>query len=123
VKPHTLPSIFDVFLKTYNKLNTPAAESSSSTASASEPQGSSDADKAAAEKLKASGNSQMSAKQYDAAIDSYTKAIALDPKNAVYYSNRAAAHSSKNDHAAAIADAEKAIEVDPSFVRAYHRLG
>ena len=65
----------------------------------------------------------MSAKQYDAAIESYTKAIALDPTNAVYYSNRAAAYSSKNDHANAIVDANKAIEVDPAFVRAYHRLG
>ena len=81
------------------------------------------ADKAAAEKLKATGNAQMSSKKYDDAIKSYTQAIALDPTNAVYYSNRAAAYSSKGEHSSAVLDAEKAIEADPSFVKAYHRLG
>ena len=38
-------------------------------------------------------------------------------------SHRAAAHSSKGDHLSATGDAEKAIEVDPSYVKAYHRLG
>lgn len=80
-------------------------------------------DKAKAEKFKAEGNAQMSAKQYDKAIDAYTKAIAVDPTNPVYYSNRAAAYSSKEEHQEAIFDAEKAIEVDSSFVKAYHRLG
>lgn len=65
----------------------------------------------------------MSAKKHDAAIDSYSKAIALDPTNAVYFSNRAAACSSKGDHASAVEDAKRAIEVDPSFVKAYSRLG
>lgn len=123
VKPATLTSIFDVFLKTRDKLNAPASGPSTSATPASQPQAPSDADKTAAEALKAKGNSLMSSKQYDEAIESYTKAIALDPTNAVYYSNRAAAYSSKNDHANAILDAEKAIEVDPGFVRAYHRLG
>lgn len=65
----------------------------------------------------------MSAKKHDAAIDSYSKAIALDPTNAVYFSNRAAAYSSKAVHASAVEDAKKAIELDPSFVKAYSRLG
>jgi tetratricopeptide (TPR) repeat protein len=65
----------------------------------------------------------MSAKKHDLAIESYDKAIALDPLNSVYFSNRAAAYSSKGDHASAVLDAEKAIEVDPSFVKAYSRLG
>ena len=58
---------------------------------------------------KATGNAQMSAKKYDDAIAAYTDAIALDPTNAVYYSNRAAAHTSKGDHASAVADAERAL--------------
>ena len=81
------------------------------------------ADKAAAEKLKAAGNAHMSAKKYDEAVKAYTDAIALDPTNAVFYSNRAAAYSSMGEHSSAVGDAEKAIEVDSSFVKAYHRLG
>ncbi len=65
----------------------------------------------------------MSAKKYDDAIKAYGQAIALDGANAVYYSNRAAAYSSKGEHSSAVLDAEKAIEVDPAFVKAYHRLG
>lgn len=80
-------------------------------------------EKAEAEKLKQAGNTLMSSKKYDAAIESYTKAIAVDASNPVYYSNRAAAHASKGDHSSAVQDAEKAIEVDPSFVKAYSRLG
>lgn len=65
----------------------------------------------------------MSSKAYDRAIEAYTQAIAKAPTNAVYYSNRAAAHISKTDFAAAAADAEQAIEVDPQFARSYSRLG
>jgi tetratricopeptide (TPR) repeat protein len=65
----------------------------------------------------------MSSKQYDQAIDSYTQAIAIDHTNPIYYSNRAAAHASKGDHLSAVGDAEKAITIDPSFIKAYHRLG
>ncbi len=81
------------------------------------------ADKENADKLKQEGNTLMSGKKYDEAIEAYTKAIAIDPNNPVYYSNRAAAYSSKTDHLAAVGDAEKALSVDPKFVKAYHRLG
>ena len=121
VKPANLLSIFDVFLKTKDKLASPSG--SAAAAAPSAPAAPSAADKAAAEKLKATGNAQMSSKKYDDAIKSYTQAIALDPTNAVYYSNRAAAYSSKGEHSSAVLDAEKAIEADPSFVKAYHRLG
>jgi small glutamine-rich tetratricopeptide repeat-containing protein alpha len=65
----------------------------------------------------------MSGKKYDEAIDAYNKAIALDPTNPVYFSNRAAAYSSKGDHFSAIGDAEQALSVNPQFIKAYHRLG
>lgn len=122
VKPATLPTIFDVFLKTRAKMDTPAPAASASSSS-SAPKAPSAEDKTAAESFKAKGNSHMSAKNYEEAISAYDKAVDLDPTNPVYYSNRAAAHSNMSNHTDAILDAEKAIEVDPSFVKAYHRLG
>jgi small glutamine-rich tetratricopeptide repeat-containing protein alpha len=118
VAPATLQNIFDVFLKTRDKIG-----SGSGTSSAPSTKSPSAEDKAQAEKLKQSGNAMMSSKKFDQAIDSYTQAIALDGTNAVYYSNRAAAYSSKGDHLSAVGDAENAIKADSSFVRAYHRLG
>jgi small glutamine-rich tetratricopeptide repeat-containing protein alpha len=78
---------------------------------------------AQAEQFKKVGNMHMHDNQYDKAIDAYTQAITLDPTNAVYFSNRAAAYSSKGENQPAVVDAEKAIEVDPSFIKAYSRLG
>jgi small glutamine-rich tetratricopeptide repeat-containing protein alpha len=121
VKPATLPSIFEVYMKTRDKMQSPTPAPTKPVPQASSSV--SDQDKAAAEKHKVAGNAKMSAKDYATAIAEYTHAIALDSTNPVYYSNRAAAYSSSGDHASAVADAEKAIQVDPMFVKAYHRLG
>jgi small glutamine-rich tetratricopeptide repeat-containing protein alpha len=110
IKPATLESVFDLFLKTRDKVSLSSASPTPT-------------DKTSAEKLKQEGNTFMSKKKYDEAIESYSKAIESDSTNPIYYSNRAAAHSSKGDHLSAIGDAKKAIEVDPSYVKAYHRLG
>jgi small glutamine-rich tetratricopeptide repeat-containing protein alpha len=124
VKPATLRSIFDVYIKTRDKVNSSAQASSSSTSTlSSNTNVPSPEDIAEAEKFKGIGNKHMSSKKYDDAIETYDKAIALNPANPIYYSNRAAAHSSKGDHLSAVGDAEKAISVDPKFAKAYHRLG
>jgi small glutamine-rich tetratricopeptide repeat-containing protein alpha len=68
------------------------------------------------------GNALMSQKLYDSAIEQYTEAIKLDA-NPVYYSNRAAAWGGLGEHGKAVEDAEKAIELDPKFSKAYSRLG
>ncbi|KAG9102176.1 hypothetical protein FS749_013379 [Ceratobasidium sp. UAMH 11750] len=122
IKPATLASLFDVYLKTKDKVGSQAAGSSSAPATAA-PTGPSASDKEKAEKHKQEGNNLMAAKEYQKAVDAYTEAIALDPNNPVYYSNRAAAWSSMGDHAVAVDDAEMAIAVDPKFVKAYSRLG
>ncbi|TIB11341.1 hypothetical protein E3P89_02290 [Wallemia ichthyophaga] len=80
-------------------------------------------DIAKADTLKAEGNALMSAQKYQEAVDAYTQAIALHSTNKILYSNRAAAYSQAGDQDASIADAKKALEIDPAFARAYSRLG
>ena len=84
---------------------------------------SSAANKSQAEQLRIKGNGLMSSSDYVGAIAAYTSAMALDTTNALYYSNRAAAHSSRSDHREAVKDAQTAIELDANMVNAYHRLG
>lgn len=50
-------------------------------------------------------------------------AIGLDSNNAVYFCNRAAAHSKLGNHQAAIEDCNRALELDPTYSKAYGRLG
>lgn len=45
-----------------------------------------------AERLKNEGNELMKADRHREALAKYTRAIELDPRNAVYFCNRAAAH-------------------------------
>jgi len=57
--------------------------------------------------LKDQGNKAFAAKQYDEAIELFSKAIALDPTNHVLFSNRSAAKAGKRAWPDALADAEK----------------
>lgn len=124
----SLITIYGVFEKMKSK-STPAAGASSSPSSAPntttppKPAGPSEADKAAAEALKTQGNAAMSKKDYKSAIDLYTQALALNPLNPIYLSNRAAAHSSSGNYDAAIADAQVAVDTDPKYTKAWSRLG
>jgi tetratricopeptide (TPR) repeat protein len=61
--------------------------------------------------LKDQGNKAFAAKDYDKAVDLFTQAIALDPKNHVLWSNRSAARTSKKEWEAALSDAEEVIPV------------
>ncbi|KAG5662748.1 hypothetical protein KAF25_005166 [Fusarium avenaceum] len=76
-----------------------------------------------AESLKSKGNAAMAQKDYRAAIDFYTQALAINSTNAVFLSNRAAAHSANKDHSSARADAEAAVSIDPAYTKAWSRLG
>ncbi|PKU36534.1 small glutamine-rich tetratricopeptide repeat-containing protein beta [Limosa lapponica baueri] len=71
----------------------------------------------------ANGNNHMEEENYGAAVDCYTRAIELDPNNAVYYCNRAAAQSKLDNYSEAIKDCERAIAIDPKYSKAYGRMG
>lgn len=53
----------------------------------------------------------------------FFSAIEMDPTNAVYFCNRAAARSKLNKHHEAIEDCTTALMLDPSYSKAYGRLG
>ena len=75
------------------------------------------------EAFKDEGNKRLAANDVDGAIESYTKAIALDGNNHILYSNRAAAYLKKNANEEALVDAKKCVEINPSFSKGYSRLG
>ncbi|XP_072402986.1 small glutamine-rich tetratricopeptide repeat-containing protein beta-like [Diabrotica undecimpunctata] len=76
-----------------------------------------------AEIYKNNGNTHMKNCAYSAAVTEYTKAININPNNAVYYCNRAAAYSRLEKHLDAINDCQQAIKLDPTYGKAYGRLG
>ncbi|XP_037657868.1 small glutamine-rich tetratricopeptide repeat-containing protein beta isoform X2 [Choloepus didactylus] len=65
-----------------------------------------------ADQLKDEGNNHMKEENYDAAVNCYTQAIELDPKNAVYYCNRLAL-TAMNKFEEAVTSYQKALELDP----------
>ncbi len=69
------------------------------------------------------GNAQLAKKNALAAAEAYTSAIELDPSNAVYYCNRAAAFTMQEDYSSAIEDCMAAISLNGSYAKAYGRLG
>lgn len=123
VGPQNLFQIYSAYekLKPAAKPPTDAPTPAATPAAASKTV--SDQDKQASEALKSKGNAAMAAKDYPSAIDLYTQALALNPNNAVFLSNRAAAHSAAKDHASARTDAEAAVALDPAYTKAWSRLG
>ena len=119
-------NLFQIY-SVYEKLKNAGASKPAATAGPSSTSTTSQAptedQKKQAEALKSKGNAAMAQKDYPAAIDLYTQALALHPGNAIFLSNRAAAHSAARDHDSAKADAEAAVAVDPKYTKAWSRLG
>jgi tetratricopeptide (TPR) repeat protein len=59
------------------------------------------------------GLSELGKNNYEEAINNFTKAIELDPKDASVYNNRGNAYANLNKYEEALNDYNKAIELDP----------
>jgi len=73
--------------------------------------------------LKDLGNKHFSLRQYDAAVDCYTKAILKNPTVPHYYTNRALCFLNKKQWNQAVQDSKQALERDPSLVKGHFYLG
>ncbi|XP_078526850.1 small glutamine-rich tetratricopeptide repeat-containing protein alpha [Lissotriton helveticus] len=89
----------------------------------SEPASPSEDDAVEAERLKSEGNEHMKTENFEAAVSCYTKALEVNPINAVYFCNRAAAYSKLGNYVGAVRDCERAIAIDPGYSKAYGRMG
>lgn len=69
-----------------------------------------------ADALKAEGNKAFAAKDYDRAIDLFSKALDLDKSNFVIWSNRSAAKAGKRDWDGALADADQVSTHSPLYL-------
>ncbi len=75
-----------------------------------------------AESFKNQGNDFFKQKQYEKAIELYTKAIEIPPTS-LYYCNRALNHIHLENYGSALSDANQAIQLDVSNPKAYYRRG
>ncbi|TDZ32501.1 Mitochondrial import receptor subunit tom70 [Colletotrichum spinosum] len=73
-----------------------------------------------AAKLKDAGNKSYGSKDYNNAIDLYSKAI-LCKANPIFYSNRAACYNALGDWDKVVEDTSAAINLDPEYVKALNR--
>ncbi|KAL9000238.1 MAG: hypothetical protein Q9169_001140 [Polycauliona sp. 2 TL-2023] len=76
-----------------------------------------------ADALKAEGNKAFAAKNFDEAIDKFSKAIEIEPENHVLYSNRSGAYASMKSFDKALEDATKTTEIKPDWAKGWGRKG
>ncbi|KAK1780803.1 hypothetical protein QBC45DRAFT_95544 [Copromyces sp. CBS 386.78] len=76
--------------------------------------------KAYAAKLKELGNKAYGSKDFNKAIQLYSKAIICKP-DPVYFSNRAACHNALAEWEQVVADTTAALKLDPHYVKALNR--
>lgn len=74
-----------------------------------------------AETFKARGNAAFKQHKYDVAVQEFSNAIEVQPENHLLYSNRSAAQLSLNHFAQAVKDADKCIQLAPTFGKGYLR--
>lgn len=114
------PSLVKKLNKQYKMSNSDAT--TADVAAAASPSGESvSSPPAKAEQYKTEANTAFNKGHYDQAIDLYSKAIDAFAQSAIYYANRSFAYLRTECFGYALADATKAIDIDPSYVKAYYR--
>ncbi|CAF2993598.1 unnamed protein product [Rotaria socialis] len=73
-----------------------------------------------AEQQRLNGDTAFKAKNYQQAVDSYTKSITIN-KSSLTYMNRATAYFKLNDHDACIQDCSQVLKTNPTFIQALFR--
>lgn len=73
--------------------------------------------------LKDQGNTALKEGRVSEAVSLYTKAIALDSRNAVYFGNRAVAYLQLDKASEALADADRAIDAQRTYTKGYAHKG
>lgn len=67
------------------------------------------------------GNAAFGAKDYETALKHFSRCIELDPKNAVYFSNRSAAAANLGRFEEALQDAKAVLRLKPGWVKGHAR--
>ena len=65
----------------------------------------------------------MKAKEYDEAIQAYSRAIELNGGEAAAYCNRALAYLKLQNYAKCVDDANKTLQLEPGYIKAHYRRG
>ena len=60
---------------------------------------------------------------YDRVLQGYTKAIQLNPDDAIAYNSRGGVYYLKEEYESAIVDFTKAIDLNPNYAEAYNNRG
>ena len=74
------------------------------------------------EGLTTRGNQAVEAGLFAEAVKCYTEALDIDPSGPLQYNNRSVAYIRLHDYKAALADAEKVIELRPGWAKVRHLL-
>ena len=76
-------------------------------------------DKAAAKKLMSEANTDYKSGKYDPAIEKYTKAIELDPKEVMYPANRAMVYLKMKKWTEAEEDCTSALKINNKYAKVF----
>lgn len=76
-----------------------------------------------AEQIKNDGNRLMKEGKYNEALIQYNRALTFDPKNPIFYCNRAAACIRLGENERAVRDCKAALAYNPNYGKAYGRMG